>query len=162
MMLQHRVLHALQLRPRHDAELLIEQTAGRLVGGQCVGLPPAPVEGDHELGPQPLPQRVLLYQFGELAHQVGVHAEGEVGARPRLERLETKLPEPVHGAGDEGRAHPGQGRSVPQGQGLRQELRRPPGIVPHQGPPLGDEPFEAGRVDLFRRHPQRVTARLRN
>ena len=42
-----------------DAELAGEQVADMAVGGQRVALPAAPVQRQHELAVQPLPQRML-------------------------------------------------------------------------------------------------------
>ena len=55
---EHRPLEALQLGPGIEAELVEQVLAGVPVGLQRVGLPTGPVEGDDQLGPEPLAQRV--------------------------------------------------------------------------------------------------------
>ena len=68
-LLKHRPLELLQLRARLDAELLDECRPRRLVGGKSFGLPARAVQGEHQLPPQPLPQRMLRDQPLELARR---------------------------------------------------------------------------------------------
>ena len=72
-------LEVLQLGARLDAELVDEMGAGALEGSQRLGLPPGSVEGEHELAPEPLPQRMVPDQGFELCHQLPGSAQGEVG-----------------------------------------------------------------------------------
>ena len=62
-----------------DAELLDEPEARRLVDVERVGLATGAVEGEHELPAQTLLQRVVGGEEFELADQLGVLAEREVG-----------------------------------------------------------------------------------
>src|SRR6185312_4571802 len=52
-------VQVLQRFPGVDAELTGEQVTGPPVGGQRFGLPAAPVQRQHELAVQPLPQRMV-------------------------------------------------------------------------------------------------------
>ena len=56
--LEHGALEVAQLGSGQNAQLLTEDLADRLVGGERVGLASAPVEGDHQVRPQSLPERV--------------------------------------------------------------------------------------------------------
>ena len=63
-----------------DAELLDERAPRLLVGLERLRLAAGAVEAEHQLAPQPLPQRVLVDQRLELADELGVSAAGEVGS----------------------------------------------------------------------------------
>jgi hypothetical protein len=78
-------LQPAQLRPRVDAQLLDQDRPGPLVGQQGIGLPTGPVQGQHELGPQPLPQRLLADQPFELGHQLPVPAQPQLRLDPDLD-----------------------------------------------------------------------------
>ena len=58
---QHGSVQAAQRLAGVDAELAGEQVTGPAVGGQRVGLPTAPVQRQHQLAVQPLPQRMVPY-----------------------------------------------------------------------------------------------------
>ena len=74
--------HAAQARPRHQAQLLGQHPVSVLVGGQGLGLSAGPVQGEHELFPEPLMQRVSSDQTLDLTDKRGVAAQGEVGIDP--------------------------------------------------------------------------------
>ena len=76
-----------------DAELLDERPSRYLVGLERLGLAPGPVEAEHQLAEQTLPQRVLLHQPLQLAGEFGVATGGEIGVDPLLERRQAQLPE---------------------------------------------------------------------
>ncbi len=120
------VLERLQLRPRVQAELLAQKLAGLAVGGQGVALPAAPVEREHELPAQPLPERELRDQAGQLSGEVGVAAGGQVSVGLVLQHRQPLFFQPGRL-----RAQPrarlralAQGRSPPQVQRLRGGHRR--------------------------------------
>ena len=69
-----------------DAELAGEQFADPPVGGERVGLPAAPVQRQHELAVQPLPQRVPGHQLLQLGDERVVPAERQVGVDAGLQR----------------------------------------------------------------------------
>ena len=52
-------LSVTQLLRRLDTELLVEQVPIGPIRLQGLGLPAAPVEGQHQLGSRPLPERVI-------------------------------------------------------------------------------------------------------
>ena len=81
-LLQDRLLKPLQRRARFQPELLDQHPARRLVGPQRLRLPPAPVQGDHQLLMQPLAQRPHGNQRLELADNIGVTAEREIRLDP--------------------------------------------------------------------------------
>ncbi len=59
---QDGAVHALQRLRRLDAELLDQMLTHTLVCRQRLGLPVGAVQGEHELGPQTLAQRVFVDQ----------------------------------------------------------------------------------------------------
>ena len=81
-------LQVLQLLSRLYTELVHEQPANALVGGQRLTLPPALVERHHQLGPKPFPQRMASDQPGELRDELAVPAQGQTGIDPPLGRLQ--------------------------------------------------------------------------
>ncbi len=80
-----------ELAARLDAELLDEPAAGRLVDLQRVGLAAGAVEGEHELAAQALLQRMLGGEGFQLADQLGVLAEREVGLDALCQAVEARL-----------------------------------------------------------------------
>ena len=99
-------LQTLELLAGVQSELVDERVAGALVLGQRVGLPPAPIQREHELAAQPLAVGVLGDQRRQLARQIGVAAEREVGVDARLHRAQPQILQP-------GRLRPG-GRRIGQ------------------------------------------------
>ena len=73
-MLEDRLLEPLQLLARLEAELLGEQVPTLLVRRERLRLPTRPIEADHELGSQTLPERVLRDKSLELADDLGMAA----------------------------------------------------------------------------------------
>ena len=71
-----------------DAELLDEHLPAVPVCLQRLGLPAGAIEREHQLAAQALAQRVLEDQSLELAHEVEVPTESEIGIDPALERSE--------------------------------------------------------------------------
>ena len=61
-----------QLAARLDAELLHEQPARGLVGGERVGLAARAVEREHQLAAKPFAKRMLRRERLELADELGV------------------------------------------------------------------------------------------
>ena len=85
------LLELLERWARVDPELLDEYAPGLLVRLQRLGLTPGPVERQHQLAPQPLPQRVLGHKRLHLADEIRVTAEREIGLDALLERHEPQL-----------------------------------------------------------------------
>src|SRR5581483_12332134 len=77
-----------------DPELPGERTPRLLVGGEGLRLPAGAVEREHVAAPQPLPQRLAGDERLELAGEVLVPPEREVGVEPPLERVQAQLLEP--------------------------------------------------------------------
>ena len=93
-----------------------------------VGVAPRAVEREHELGAQALAQRLLPGQRLELAHELGMAAEREVGVDPSLQAGQAELLQ----AGDLGLgeglvAEVGEGLATPERQrfGAGRPLLRP-------------------------------------
>jgi hypothetical protein len=79
-----------QLCPWLGAQLLDQDLAGVLVGGQCLGLAAAPVKGQHQLGVETLPQRMLGGQGLEPDHQLIVAAQVQPGVGVPLQGLQPR------------------------------------------------------------------------
>jgi hypothetical protein len=77
-----------QLGARFDAQLVDEPVAPVPVHGQRLGRATQPVQRQHQLGAQPLPGGVPLDQRGQLADQLGVPAQGQIGGHPVLDRAD--------------------------------------------------------------------------
>ncbi len=145
---QDRLEGAVQHRAGVHPELVGDQRPPGAVGLQRVGLAPAPVQRGHELGAQPLAQRMLLHQRGELLGGPPVAAQRQVGLGAVLHR---------------GQARPGQLRRLGLGERPGGPLQRAPGpllqrrrqvgrglaVVPalQGGAPQGRQPGEVPQVD---------------
>ena len=79
-------MQLLQARARVDPELLDEHAAPFLEGVECLRLPPRPVQREHQLLPEPLPERMLPDQRFELAHDFPGPACLDVGFDALLEQ----------------------------------------------------------------------------
>ena len=77
--------------PRLDAELRHQDGAQVLEDPQRLGLPAGAVQGQHALGPQPLPHGVGAGQRLELAGQRLVVAQCQLGVHPGLGGREPQL-----------------------------------------------------------------------
>jgi hypothetical protein len=84
-MLEDEPFDATQLAARVETELLTQDRAGTAARREGVGLALTPVEGDHEMGPQPFPEGMFAHEQLELSNQLTTAAGGEVGADPGLE-----------------------------------------------------------------------------
>ena len=160
-MCQDRALDTLERRARLDAEFFHHRPAGRLVSGQRFWLPPAAVQGNHQLPLQPLAQRVLGNQRLQLANNVGVMAEREIGFDPVLDDAGPQVLQPgdLH-LRERLIAEIGQRGATPQGQRLAEVRRRLLGRVRRQRlPPLPGQALEPVHIDMLVLDPQQVRAR---
>ena len=147
---QDRALEPLQSGPRFQAELADQDLAGRPVGAERFGLPPAAVQGEHQLPVQALAQRVHRDQRLELADDVGVTAQRQVGLDPVFGRAEPELLQPpglhlrerLAAEVAEGGAAPELKRRA-QARGSRSRLVRR-----ELAAALPDQPLEPVRVEL--------------
>jgi hypothetical protein len=79
---------------RLDAELVDEQAASLVVQADRLGLPPGPVEREHQLPAQLLSKRMGGDELLELPDERPVSAKPKVGVDPPFERGQPKLFEP--------------------------------------------------------------------
>ena len=141
-----------QLAARLDAELLDQVAARCLVDLERVGVAAGAVEREHELGVGALAQRLLPGQRLELAHELGMAAEREVGVDPRLQAGQAELLQ----AGDLGLgeglvAEVRKGRATPERQRPAQRVRRFAARPALEQPPrLVEELLEQVAVALAR------------
>lgn len=75
-----------------DAEFIGEQLAHLAVLIQGLGLPPGPVQGDHQLAAQGLAQGVLLDQLPQFDDEFGGLAECEVEFEELFRRGQPAVP----------------------------------------------------------------------
>ena len=158
-----RLLQLLQGRARVDSELVDERAARVLVGLESFRLAARAVQGRDETYPQALAERVLCNERLELADQLVVAGQREVGVDPQLDRGHPDFLEPGNGGlgealVDEVRER----RTSPQRQRVAQPLRRvgrePAG---EHAPALVDQPLEALEVELVRSDADQVAGRPR-
>jgi hypothetical protein len=105
-LLQDRDLEVAQRRTRVDPELVGEPAPDAVQRGERVGLATAPVEGQHQLGVDPLVERVLAGQPGQLPDQLRVLAQRQRGVDPGQLPPQPQAVQPGHLVGQAG--HPGQ------------------------------------------------------
>ena len=111
---EDRPLQVLEFGSRTQAELGVERPHGIAVDTQGLPLAPGAIKGQHQLRPQPLPQRLPPHKRLELAHQLHPATRREVGLDAVLNSGRPQLLE----AGDLGRregleGHIGQRRATP-------------------------------------------------
>ena len=147
---EHRALEALQRPAGLEAELLDQDLASLVVDAKRLRLTTRPVEGDHQLCAQALPQRMLGDERLQLGDEVGVAAELELGLDSILRRGRPQLLEP-------GRLCPrvrdvgavGERRPTPKTECLAEGHRRLCRLAgPEVRPGLIDDPLEPVRVQL--------------
>ena len=85
-MLEDLGLQRPQCRPRLEAELLCQVNPGALVDLKRLRLASAPVLGDHQLSSDPLAPEMPEHQRIELADQLVMSPQAEVGIDSRLQR----------------------------------------------------------------------------
>jgi len=156
---QHGGLQPPQLRPRIDAKLAGQQSPGALISPERITLAPRPVQGHHQLAPQPLAQRMLLDQRLELPDQLAMPAQHQLGLDPVLERGQPRFSQPGDHRGRElavGKL--GQRCAPPQAQGLTQQPSRRRRVLEAQrGAALRRQILEPVGVHGARRHLEGVT-----
>ncbi len=94
-------MQAAQAAAGFGAELVDEDLAGALVGGQRLAGLAVVIEREHEQPVPPLAQRMSRGQLPQLGDDLGVTAQVQVGVDADLQRLQPQL---------------GQGRAIPRGQ----------------------------------------------
>ena len=104
---EHPALELAQLCARLEAELVGEQRARLAVDLERLRLAAA-VEGEHQLRPQPLAERVLGDERSELGNELALAAAAEVGLEPVLQHLQPHLLEPLGLAAERLRGQAGQ------------------------------------------------------
>ena len=150
-MAKDRLLELLQGRARLDAELVDEQPPRLAIDLERLGLATRAVERLHEHGPQPLAEWVLADEHLDLADELGVAAEREVGLEPPLERLQAELFEARNlGLRERLVGEVGKRRPAPEVESFAQSLRRKLGRRP-LAPPRPASRSEAGRARPGRR-----------
>ena len=133
-----------------------------LVDLERVGVAAGAVEREHELGVGALAQRLLPRQRLELAHELGMAAEREVGVDPSLQAGQAELLQ----AGDLGLreglvAEVGEGLATPKRQRLAQGVRCFVCVSAiHVAPRLVEEPLEQVAVALLGSDTKQVPGRL--
>ncbi|SEC71036.1 hypothetical protein SAMN04490357_2696 [Streptomyces misionensis] len=131
------------------AQAVGDQPADVLVGGECLGRAAEVAQGAQAQRLERLVQRVGVAQGGQLGQGRLRLAEGEGGGEPGAPGVET-AGLPAGGLrGAVGQI--GEGRSVPQGEGIVQEGGGLGRVALGQGgEAVAGEPVEAGEVDVVR------------
>jgi hypothetical protein len=138
-----------QRASRFEAELLGKQPSPVLIGLERLRVAAGPVESEHQLSPRPFSQRVLGHEALELADQVGVAPQREVGLDPFLERPEAQLSQPCDfGPGERLVGELVQRPPAPQTQRVPQHPGGLCGLAGGERPsPLVEQRLEPARVD---------------
>ncbi len=121
---EHRPLQPLQRATGLEPELLHEHLARLVVDAQRLGLAARAVEGDHELGPESLAQRMLRDERLQFRDELGVPAGRKLRLDPILGRGQTQLLEPRRLGPRKGRvAEVHERRPAPEADRVPQLLR---------------------------------------
>jgi len=157
---QDPALELLERGGRLDAELAHQQLARATVDVQGFRLSPRPIEGQHELLPQPLAQRMVHQEFLKLPDKLGVATEREVRLDPLLEGAKAELFEALDGRPRERLVRQvGERWAAPEAECPPQQVRRLFRLVRVER--LRGQPLEHGQVELLRGEADRVAGRAR-
>ena len=147
-----------QLRTWLDTELLDQDPAGPLVGGQGVGLAAAPVQGRHQQAPASLAEGIQLHQPLKVSHQLTVLARREARFGVVLLRQTDQRNRRALGRCERDLGELRQRRSPPQVQGRAQCDHRRRRVAPLQRrTAIRGKPLEQHHVDRLGRHLEPVT-----
>jgi hypothetical protein len=158
---EDRGVQAPELRPGLDPEPLHERVPRPAVDVQRLGLVPAAIEREHELGREALARRVLREQPPQLADDRRMPPGAQVGLHARLQRGDALLLEaPDLGLGERRELQSRQRWAAPQRQGVAQHARRALGVARGERLAAGRQlALEALGVGLVGLHHQPVSRR---
>ena len=161
-MLKDSPLKLLQLPPRLQPELVDESIACSPKHVEGVGLAPGPVQREHQVASQALPERLLCHEPLELGHELCPPTAHEFRLDARLHRPKPKLLKPPRlDAGQRLVEQIDPRQPTPQRERLAQ--CRPRGsVIAGLGCPIGgpDQPLEPIDVELPRLDREQVAAGL--
>ncbi len=127
---EDRLLQPAQLGAWLERHLLGEHAPGLAVSLERVGLAAAAIEREHQLPPQPLPERVLLERRSKRGDDLAMVSERERRLELLFERVDSKRLEPPRLGAEPGRVRePVQRRAAPELQRERDRLGRGDGIA---------------------------------
>ena len=160
---EHRLLEALQSLARLETQFLGQQAARVVVDTQGVRLSAGAIEREHQLPAKAFAQWMLRNQSLQLRSDVGVAAESQIRLEPLLDCAEAQLVQPADLALSERVVgEVGEGRPTPEGERFSERRGRVLGAAGGQlAPSLLDEAPEAVDVQLVRPHLEHVTAGMR-
>ena len=159
-LLQDRGLELAQVARRLEAEVVAQRGAEVLRHPQRLRLPTRPVEGEHQLPGELLPQRVLHRHRLEPADRFLVTADAQLGVDQRLHRHQPQLVEPDRLGPDPllvGEL--GERVAPPLGQRGVEQLTGGHRVARQQALALGEAALEAAGVDQVVGHVEHVAGR---
>ena len=158
---EDRQLELPQLQAWLDRQLVDQQRADGAVALQRVGLPAAAVQGEHQLPPESLPQRMFGHELSEFGAQHRVQPGGQLRLDAVLDHHEAERFEPLHlEPGERLGLQVSERTAAPQGLRFPQQGRGPVRVaVGERLPPGGRPVIERVQVQLAVRDPQHVTGR---
>lgn len=145
-------------RGRLHAELVDQHAAQSLIDLQGLVAAAGAVQRHHEMGMEPLVERMLRHQHLQLTDQLAVAAQFQVGGDAQFQGAQPLLLHPGHVRGqDLARRHVGQRGPAPQRQCLAEPVRGAGGVALVEGrAALVRQPFEPQQVTAFRRDVQQI------
>ena len=143
------LVQLLEFRARIDAQLVHQDAAAFLKDPQSLPLPSRPVQGQHQVAAQPLPQRIGGHERPQLSHEPGMPAEGQLRFRLHLDGADPLLLKPGDFlTGEALNRELRERRAAPQAERLLQQ-RQPAGLIRGVGPPgLLHQPPESAGIKL--------------
>ena len=147
--------------PGSMPELVDERPAGVVVGGERLGLPTRAIEGEHQLRPQPLAQRMPRGRATRARRPARSRCSSfQLGSDPLLEHAEAQILEPADLVLRERLAAPCRPAA------RRARARAPPAAAARargrlERARLADEPLEAAEVELVAVELEHVPGRPR-
>ena len=146
---EDRLLEPPKLGPWLEPQLVGEHAARLLERVERIRLAAAAVERQHQLPPQPLPERVVRERRTKRRRELPMLAEREPDLEVLLERVDAQRLEPARLGAEPRRAGQTlQRRSAPEGKRRRDRVRRCRGVaVAQRGAGLREQLLEPDRVD---------------
>ena len=149
-MREDRLLEPPELGPRLEPQLVGEHAPRLLEGLERIRLAAAAVERQHQLPPQPLPERVVRQRRTERRRELPMLAEREPDLEVLLERVDVQRLEPARLGAEPRRAGQTlQRRSAPEGERRRDRVRRGKDVaLPQRGARLREQLLEPDRIHI--------------
>jgi hypothetical protein len=161
-LLEDALLEVPKRRAGVDAEFVCQGASGPVEGVERLALPPGPVQGQHQLAPQRLPERVSGDQIFQFADHLEVASGGQLGLDALLHRAQPGLLQaPDLALGERHMSQILERRAPEQRDPVAQSIARGRVLSTQRHPGPSEQRLEAVQVEFAGLHPQPIPGRVR-